>query len=282
MDFYFIKQIFVYSLAILFIGFIFQPYLVEAFLFRNLALGSRGEDVRQLQSFLNQSGSPVALTGIGSLGNESNFFGPLTLKAVAQYQNLYQSEILKPVNLISGTGFVGPLTRAHILKNLTQSSTTVAEEVSSVSVLVESTNFSPNVFVTSETESVSQVSPEAEINKAILNNSTADFFPVEPKRSSVMSIFSISPTIGNLNSSVIINGEGFLKENTVYAGNKVFYRLPSSNNGQTITIPIENTFTDIDLRRGPEAKGQLIIPLWIYVENESGVSNQAVFNLTLN
>ena len=279
MNFYFRQLLFFCSLSISILGIVFWPNLTEAFLVRNLSLGSRGEDVRELQRFLNKSGLSIVVTGAGSSGNETDFFGPLTRNAVARYQELYKNEILTPINLISGTGFVGPLTRAHILKNLT-------EDRVAWPIITETVNFSPEVFITPEAESVDQVSSISTINEVgsdnVSTNSQTDFFPVEPKLSPTMSIFSITPTVGNLNSSVIIKGEGFLDENTVYAGNKVFYRWPSSDNGQTITVPIENTFADIDLRRGPDAKGQLIIPLWIYVENETGISNQIVFSLTLN
>jgi peptidoglycan hydrolase-like protein with peptidoglycan-binding domain len=78
---------------------------------RNLKIGMIGEDVRQLQIFLNKDNdTKVANTGIGSPGQESTYFGALTQKAVIRYQEKNRESILKPNGLSSGTGFVGPST----------------------------------------------------------------------------------------------------------------------------------------------------------------------------
>ena len=69
---------------------------------RQLRLGMRGEDVRQLQMFLNSHGYTVALSGPGSVGNESTYFGLATKRAVINFQKAYS---LKPY-----PGNVGPAT----------------------------------------------------------------------------------------------------------------------------------------------------------------------------
>jgi peptidoglycan hydrolase-like protein with peptidoglycan-binding domain len=53
---------------------------------RELKLGSVGEDVRQLQSYLNNSGFAVAISGPGTSGNETTFFGSLTKIALTNFQ----------------------------------------------------------------------------------------------------------------------------------------------------------------------------------------------------
>jgi hypothetical protein len=69
--------------------------------------GSRGEQVRQLQVYLNTHGFPVSSSGLGSLGNETSFFGPATTKALL----LFQASLgLTP------TPWVGPATRVHLNK----------------------------------------------------------------------------------------------------------------------------------------------------------------------
>jgi hypothetical protein len=62
---------------------------------RNLTLGSSGTDVKCLQALLNQDPTTaVAVSGVGSAGNETMTFGGLTKVAVVAFQNKYASEVL--------------------------------------------------------------------------------------------------------------------------------------------------------------------------------------------
>ena len=84
---------------------------------RNLSMGSTGDDVRQLQRFLN--GNPqtqVAVTGVGSPGNESSYYGPATARAVSKFQEMYAAQILTPLGLTKGTGGFYTSTRAQLNK----------------------------------------------------------------------------------------------------------------------------------------------------------------------
>jgi hypothetical protein len=74
---------------------------------RTLRIGSRGNNVKALQKFLNQNGFVVALSGPGSPGNETTFFGPSTAKAVSKFQEANNEKILKPYGLKKGTGIFG-------------------------------------------------------------------------------------------------------------------------------------------------------------------------------
>ncbi|MDQ5927884.1 MAG: hypothetical protein QG633_322 [Patescibacteria group bacterium] len=89
------------------------PPSAHAYTFsRDLKLGDSGEDVRALQISLNADAQTrIAASGVGSSGQETDFFGEKTQLAVIRYQNLHADEILKPLGLATGTGFVGTATR---------------------------------------------------------------------------------------------------------------------------------------------------------------------------
>ena len=81
---------------------------------KNLTIGSSGDDVRQLQRFLN--GNPqtqVAVSGVGSPGSETNYYGPATSRAVSKFQEMYAAQILTPLGLTKGTGGFYTSTRNH-------------------------------------------------------------------------------------------------------------------------------------------------------------------------
>lgn len=82
---------------------------------RNLHTGITGDDVLKLQQFLNSYPETViALSGAGSSGKESVYYGSKTALAVKKFQEKFKAETLAPAGLIQGSGFFGTLTRAKL------------------------------------------------------------------------------------------------------------------------------------------------------------------------
>jgi uncharacterized repeat protein (TIGR03803 family) len=81
------------------------PSIPDTFRFtRYMKEGDAHEEVRMLQQFLNAHGFPVAETGPGSAGNETDYFGPQTKDAVMRFQGAYPVDILVPLGLTAPTG----------------------------------------------------------------------------------------------------------------------------------------------------------------------------------
>ena len=103
----------------------------------NLSIGDSSFDVYELQKFLNTNiQTQITQSGTGSAGNETYYFGNLTKNAVTRFQNMYKKEILEPVGLEYGTGYVGASTRAKLntfsqstRKNSIESSSDILDEI---------------------------------------------------------------------------------------------------------------------------------------------------------
>ncbi len=75
----------------------------------DISLGMKSADVMKLQRYLNIHKFNVALTGPGSNGNETNYFGPATKLALIKFQ--------KANNISPASGYFGPITRKYINNN---------------------------------------------------------------------------------------------------------------------------------------------------------------------
>ena len=81
------------------------PSTTSATFTRTVRINDTGEDVKELQKYLNTHGYPAAITGPGSLGNDTTKFGLLTHSAVVKFQI---------ANGLTPDGIVGPMTRAFL------------------------------------------------------------------------------------------------------------------------------------------------------------------------
>jgi hypothetical protein len=72
----------------------------------DLTVGSTGAAVKDLQKFLNANGFAVAASGVGSLGNESTYFGNATKAALAKWQ--------AAMGITPASGYFGAKSRAKL------------------------------------------------------------------------------------------------------------------------------------------------------------------------
>src|SRR3989344_1931001 len=81
-----------------------------------LSKGTENADVKRLQTLLNSDpDTRVSSSGIGSSGNETNFFGAATENAVKKFQAKY-GIVSSGTPATTGYGAVGPATRAKLLE----------------------------------------------------------------------------------------------------------------------------------------------------------------------
>jgi hypothetical protein len=81
---------------------------------RTLKIGSKGDDVKRLQEFLNTKGFSIAKAGAGSAGNETTMFGAKTAEAVKKFQEAHKDTILIPSKLKAGTGVFGMMSIKYV------------------------------------------------------------------------------------------------------------------------------------------------------------------------
>lgn len=78
----------------------------KSFFIKDLKFGMTDPDVKSLQQFLNSHGFPVAQSGAGSPGKETEYFGGLTQKALIAFQ--------KANNIQPAVGYFGIITRTKV------------------------------------------------------------------------------------------------------------------------------------------------------------------------
>lgn len=133
---------------------------------RDLAQGATGADVMKLQQFLNaDADTRVAAEGAGSVGMETEYYGPATAAAVSKMQVKYRAEILSPANLVNPTGYFGPSSRA---------------KANAVCVVAPTTPTTPTTPVDGEEEEEEEsVTLSGEASLAALDISSADEDEIE-------------------------------------------------------------------------------------------------------
>lgn len=231
---------------------------------RNLTLGTTGEDVRTLQQMLNSNVSTrVATEGIGSAGQESMYFGAKTKIAVIKFQNLYAKEILTPVGLTSGTGFVGTGSRAKLLLLCIQ------KQVATLSPTTPSPT--PSGVATPQ-PTPAPITPPASSSAAVSATNTT----IDLSNSALNPLWATDNTLHVRNPSKYVVHPG--DKVTIYGGG-----FTADNN----TLHIGDTFSISGLKPTLFGALDVVIPdsapkgkFDIWVENVTGKSNKSFIIIT--
>lgn len=220
-----------------------------------LQLGTKSEEVRMLQQFLNtRASTTVAYIGSGSIGNETNYFGPATKNAVVKFQTIFANEVLVPAGLSEATGIVGKFSREEINKQLCAqggvkpvTTTTVTQKAAQENfakeialrseALAEKINalrlsVATNIAKTQSSFAGTTLVPQSSITPPALDSSSKDL-PLQ--------IFTIDPFIAKIGDRVTIKGTGIVAGTSVRIGGTA-YPLTIVSDGSAATFEIKTGF----------------------------------------
>jgi len=253
--------------------------------FRDLRRGSRGEDVKQLQIFLNSDKkTKIAGLGAGSQGRGTVFFGLKTRGALIKFQ--------RQNNLLAEKGYLGVLTRRLLNEKVNKVKTGAPAAIKIFQPEADNKNLADDVLVPPASGAGGAKNDKTTLNLSVsavtkqLENPLTNifsFFPPPPKRSITMDIDYINPVSGGYGEIITIKGHGFSKtSNKIHTGYDIIDGVASSD-GETLSF-IFKAFQDVvrEQKNNPQAfsKGYSW-PFWIYVENETGISREARFEFKI-
>ena len=212
-----------------------------------LSLGNSGGEIKSAQVTLNLDlATKLALTGAGSPGQETTYFGNRTRLAIIKFQRKYG---------ISGeTGQIGHQTR-HLLAYLGPK-------------LIKAKSSRTTIIPTDWPETGAKTRAPT----VLINYSS----------SPTVKLSSLSPTTITAGGIVMIYGEGFTKTgNNIKTKYKTFNNV-SSNDGRTLTFSFSISTSNIASsglnQFSSEVAPSVIVPISLQVVNSNGVSNELIFN----
>ncbi len=243
---YFMGAFFVSAILVGFYAWEAQGITVNEFTFdfqRDLSVGSTGLDVYHLQVFLNRdTDTKLAVTGAGSPGLETEYFGPITKNALIRFQEKYADEILTPLGLSHGTGYFGRSTRTKI-NNLLSGSEVLP----------------PEGDVSDDREREEEVS---EVSEDPLMHTDE------------LMLTQVSNYYGERGTTLSLYGFGFTSDNTIHFGDALSVRNVRAESHDTlkITVPEELDLGYYDLQVENEKGRDTESQVFFVVVDESSVS----------
>jgi peptidoglycan hydrolase-like protein with peptidoglycan-binding domain len=237
-------------------------YSTKTFAFtfdRNLKLGDTGNDVFELQKILNKDGdTAVSLSGIGSKGSETYYFGEKTQKAVIAFQKKYARDILIPQGLSYATGFVGPSTRQKMNNFFVDTIVKNNQQIDNIQI-------EPYMPVSGVSLPVVQGVGASLVQNPINTSSVGSFFSDDDKK--VQLVF-LSSNYGKRGSMLTLSGNNFsLDDNKIHFGSNVVSGIKAINkNNITMTVPTS-------------------VPVGVYdieIENNTGKSESSAYFVVLD
>lgn len=212
----------------------------------NLRLGNESQDVKVLQALLNrETSTKVATTGVGSPGQETTYFGAKTRSALIRWQ--------KKFGVTGERGWAGPKTRKALLsKNATFLADQWYKKYKNWVI--------PSRKKATTTTIVKQITP-------VVTSPIID---------------SISPLAGGNGASITLKGRNFSATSTVHTSYADLDNI-SSANGQTLQFSLDfpiSAFADEETGQ-IELPGNLEIPIYIFITNNNGISNEVVYTLKI-
>jgi len=206
--------------------------------FRNLTVGSRGSDVKILQQFLNTFlDTQVSVSGAGSPGQETDFFGPATKSGVIKFQNKFKSEILTPVNLTFGTGFFGPSTRTKANSMISNSGTNVTINTPTATTPTTVVTNTPNQSIEDLIKEALRTSPKT--------SGSSGYYGVDSGEAGYgVFVDYISPETAMTGEQVDVYGVNFGNRSKVYLDKQQVPTTLVSSTHLRFTIPDESDVDD--------------------------------------
>ncbi len=231
---------------------------------RTLSVGSYGDDVHFVQQILNLSTSTqVAVTGPGSPGQETSYFGPATKNAIIRFQNLYANDVLKPTGLLTGTGFAGWFT----LKKINQIADAYTQNQNTTRTATSASAVAPDPSASvGKTPFVVSVTPSTFGNGDMVTISGQNF---DFSNNTVLLSIEDDGKFTNI-SSLDSKTMSFRMDSTLADG--MAKGMMSSVSGTTRAAVIADLIQHGGLTAGP-GDGSAYLPATISVKNKTGESN---------